>query len=1122
MLRKLLSTATFIFLFAAASVAQNGSVTGTVTDAKTGETLPGVNVVIQKLQQGAASGSEGKYTIRDVPAGSYTLTASFIGYNKFSKQITIQPGSELTLDIELHPNVVGLQDVVVSALGFQSDKDESGVASANISGEAVQTSGQENLLNSLSGLASGVRVTESGGDPGAGSYILIRGQSTITGETQPLFVIDGVPVENSTLGQGVDGVTQQSRINDLNPDDIKSIEVLKGASAAALWGSRAMNGVVVITTKSGTQTTGDKPLNVSFKSSITSSELNKTVPLQTKFGQGSDGAYDFGNRSSWGDYIPDRAGGQDIQNKSGEYAVDKSGTKFYPIPSGGATYQGSTLGPHGGRNSQNTYEHNRNIFQKGFTQNYSLSLSGGNEDGTYYLSAAQLDQKGIIENNSNYNRTNLRFSADHQFGDLQLTGSANYIKTTSDRIQQGSNLSGIFLGGLRTSPDFNNNVSVVDYYKANGNVYENRQRAYRNPIGSSANPGYDNPVWTINNNINSSVVNRIMGKVEAEYDPTNWLRLTGRLGIDQYSDDRYAKFPVYNATYDPGQLRKETLSEYQINSDLIGRASHQFSEDFSGSLLVGFNLNHREYHDLGTTVRDFTLSGNFQDLSNSAPNQRNPFNYSSTVRTAALYSKVNFNAYDQLHLTVTGRAETASTFGSKAKSTFFFPSANVAWDFTNVPALSGSDILSFGKLRASWGQVGRQPDPYLTITDYVPAYFQTGWGPGLDAANYGGGYIRSTNRGNATLKPELKTSEEVGVDLRFFNDRIRTSFTAYKNKTTDAIFSVDVAASTGYSGQTANAAKLENKGLEADLSIDWIRGDFNWTTDLNWSTNKNKVTDLKGTRSIFLNGFTGTSSRAVEGEPLGVLWGTPYARKNGKLVLDNAGFPTVNATNAVLGDPNPDWLGGISNTFSYKGLSLNVLVDIKQGGDMWNGTKGALYTYGTHKDVGKLTTVSAKEAQNLVTYGGATIAQLAANYAAAAYTKSGVQSGYAVKNSDGSYTFRGRVHDFGGGKVALDESWYTDLGGGFGPVAENFIQDAGFVRLKKVSLGYTLSNEWLTSSTGLRSVKFSVTGNNLWISTNYDGIDPSTNLTGPSNGRGLDYFNNPNTRSVVFTLRVNY
>lgn len=1128
MLRKILSTAIFTFLFAVTAMSQNGSVTGIVTDAENGETLPGVNVVIVDLERGASTDANGQYEITGISPGTYTLRASFIGYREYTRKIEISSGETITHDISMSQEVLGLDEVVVSALGFESDRDESGISTSNIDGESISEAGEENLLNSLSGLASGVRVENSGGDPGAGSYILLRGQSTITGDTQPLFVIDGVPVLNSTLGQGVDGVVQQSRINDLNPEDIESIEVLKGASAAALWGSRAINGVVVVKTKAGTQTTGDKPINVSFKSSVKTSELNETVPLQTNFGQGFGGAYSYGSSSSWGDYIPDREGGEDLQatangaysNLYNGYGLDENGNEYYVIPSAGATDKdgNNVLGPHGGKRSTQTHDHGDEVFQNGLTIENSLSLSGGSEEGTYYLSIGNVSQDGIIENNSTYDRTNVRLAADRQFGDLNLSGSASYNKNTSDRIQQGSNLSGIFLGGLRTAPDFNNDVYSIDYYDAQGNLYPERHRSYRNPIGSAENPGYDNPFWTIENNENSSVVNRFIGKVEASYDPTDWFNLTGRVGLDKYDDRRYSFFPIYNATYTPGQMTEETISEYQINTDIIARATHQLNEDFSGTALLGFNFNHREFDNVGATARNFTLGGEFRDLSNSAPDERFPFNGESTVRTAALYSELTLDAYDQLFLTLTGRAETASTFGEEVSSTFFYPSVSAAWQFTDLDALSDSDFLSFGKLRASWGQVGRQPGPYLTITDYEPAEFFTGWGPGLSAANYGGGYVRSTNQGNANLKPEEKTEIEAGLDLRFFNNRVRPSATVYFNETTDAIFSVDVAASTGFSGQTANAATLENKGIELELGIDWLStNDFMWSTNFNWSTNENEVTDLQGTESIFLAGFAGTSSRAVEGEALGALWGVPYARdENGTLELTNNGFPTVNATEGVLGDPNPDWTGGVTNTFNYKGVSLDLVIDIKHGGDIWNGTKGALYTFGTHEDVGQLTTVSAEEAQNLVTYGGSTIAGVADSYAQGDY------GGYAVQNDDGSYTFRGRVHDFGGGEVALDESWYTDLGGGFGPVSEEFIQDGGYVRLKQIKLGYNLSNDWLHSTTGLSSVDLSVTGNNLLLFTDYDGIDPATNLTGPSNGRGLDYFNNPNTRSFIFTLRVNY
>ncbi|HKJ30928.1 MAG TPA: SusC/RagA family TonB-linked outer membrane protein [Balneolales bacterium] len=1100
MLKKLLTATllTFLMIPFVNVYGQGVSIVGTVKDGSTGEALPGANILVQELKRGAATDVDGKYIISNISPGTYTLIASFVGYKK--SQVTLTVGNEdVTQNFELQPDLLGLEEVTVSALGFQEDPDKSGGSASTVSGSKIEQSGSNELITGLSAKTSGLYITQSGGDPGSGASILIRGQSTITGDNQPLFVIDGMPISNDQFAtdindpnQRLQSVQQQVRSNDINPDDIQSVTVLKGAAAAALWGSRAANGVVVITTKQGRAVSG-KAVNVTFKSSIYADEVNKSVPLQTTFGQGSGGLYSQSSTQSWGDKIADRPGGADVMDITtpGKYAELPGGGRI------GSIANGTAAQPYGGKNSQTIYDHSKDVFNTGLRYDNSLSISGGSEGSTYYVNVSNLTQNGIIKKNSNYDRTTLRANTDQRLSrDFRVTVNANYIKMVSDRIQQGSNLSGIFLGGLRTPPDFSNDVYLVNYVSPDGTIIPNRQRSYRNPYGQNASPGYDNPNFTINRNTNGTVVNRLIGNTSLIYDPISWLNVTYRIGVDTYSDRRHEYFSQYSGQYNNGSLRKQTYDEFQLNSDLILRASRQLTDDFAGSITLGANINHRELNNVGAFVTNFILPDAPPNLANSPAANRTPFNYKQIIRTAAVYSEIKFDAYNMLFLTLSGRGETASTFGPDASSTFVYPSASLAWQFTELEPLKNNDILSFGKLRASYGQVGRQPGPYLTNTIYTNAAttFQDGWGSGLNPANYKGGYIESNVLGNNELKPERKYEYEFGTDLRFYNDRFGLSATYYYNKTIDAIFGITTASATGFASKTGNVGSIRNKGIELGLNAEWLRlGDFIWTSNVNWSRNLNKVTSLAGTTDIFLNGFASTSSRAVQGYPLGVLWGTPFLRDaSGNLILNSNGFPQSGTQNTVIGNPNPDWRMGIGNTFRYKGLSLNVLVDIKQGGKVWNGTLGALYTYGTHKDTGVETTAP----QDLKNYAGETI--------------------------PAGTTFRGRVEDFGGGPVALDQSWYTDLGGGFGPVSEQFIEDGGYVRVREASLTYNWNSEAFRKYTGLSSIDFTLTGRNLFLWTKYKGIDPETNLTGATNGMGLDYFNNPNTRTFIFTLRVNY
>jgi len=1092
--------------------AQDRIVTGKVTSPEDGSALPGVNVVLKGTSNGTVTDTEGNYRI-NVPASGGILAFSFIGLQ--SQEIEI--GTQSTIDIRLSTDVRQLSEVVVSALGIEQNKDELGTAVSQVNGGAVSRSGEATLITGLSAKASGVNIVKSSGDPGAGAYIQIRGQSTITGNLQPLIILDGVPIYNSQSGSGVDGVVQQSRLNDINPDDIASVEVLKGASAGALWGTRAANGVIVITTKKGSSAKGK--INVSLKYTRSEDKLYIAHDLTNNWGSGSNMKYQQAPQSgwSWGDYIPGRAGGADnfittpgTAGYGGVFTAN-DGTKFYSVANG------TNANPHGGKNSQDTFDYRDNLFKTGYFNDIGLSINGGDKDGNFFISVDNLSQEGIIKTNSSYDRTTLRVNTNKKLSDIVRVGSNfGYTKTKSNRIQQGSNTSGLYLGGLRTSPDFDNSYDIGTYTNANGINFPNRQRAYRNPLGASTASVYDNPLWMMDHNISTSDVDRFLGSVELGIAPLKWLDITARLGLDNYTDSRKDFYDPLAALIPGGKLTLQTISETQYNGDLFAQGKFKLNDDFDFRALLGMNFNERTYNNVGGTTQAFIITQNIPlDLGNSSPDNKTPFNGYQQQRTAAAYTTMDFSFKNQLFLNLTGRAESASSFGRATQSTFFYPAANLAWQFTQL--LSNKEVLSFGKLRTSFGQVGVQPTPYNTATYYTAGGFADGWGSQLLSGAYGnGGYVQSTTLGNAYLKPERKTEVEFGTDLRFFNDRVNLSATYFTNKTTEAILSVATAASTGFSSKTANAAEIKNHGLEFDLGAEILKiGDFSWKISGNWSMYRNKVTNLAGTSSLFLAGFAGTSSRAVEGQPLGVLWGIDWMKDAaGNLVLDEKGYPQAAQNESVIGNPNPEWKAALGNTFSYKGFSLYVLMERTQGGDIWAGTHGILDNFGRSYNTDVMTTVSASDAAAIPVYGTFT----------GSPGNTTVASRYRP-NADGSYTFRGSVEDFGKGNVALDQGWYTSTGGGFGPVASQFIKKATNTRIREITLSYSLNSTGFREATKLNSIDFSLTGRNLLIwgpDVRYIGTDPETNLTGSSNGRGLEYFNNPATRSYLFTIRINY
>lgn len=1111
----------FVLLPASLAWAQQGAVEGQVTDAETGDPLPGVNVVLEGTQRGAATSADGEYRIGNVEPGTYTLSASFVGYDAYTEEVEVQAGETTEADIEMVPSAVELEEVAVTALGFETDRDEQATSTSRVTGEDLAEAGEPSPIRSLSGKVAGVNITSSSGDPGAGARIQIRGQNTIQGDNQPLVVIDGVPVSNSTFGSGVAGVVQQSRLNDLNPNDIESVEVLKGAAASALYGSRAQNGVLAITTKSGA---GQAGTNVTFRSSVAFDEVNRTVPLQQEFGQGAGGLFSRGTSLSWGDRIADREGGEDNyitdpsdEGYAGRAVGRQSGTEYYAIPGG------TVDNPHGGKNSRETWDHAEDIFQTGLTLENNLSVRGGGEDTRYFLSLADTRQEGIIQGNSNYGRTSIRLNAERNVTDrFTVGGVANYVRSASDRIQQGSNISGLMLGTLRAAADFNNERDyLVDYEDPAGVVTEGRHRSYQNPIGSAANPGYDNPFFTTYRNLNTALVDRISGKLDASYDPLDWLNLTARLGLDTYSDRRQGFFPVFNASNPDGSAFEEEWGEYVLTADFIARGARDLNENVVLDMLLGTQLSHRETDFLGGELSGFTNPVDYRSLSNSASESITAETEQSVQRTIGFFGEAEFQLYDQLFLTATGRIDNSSTFGPEADNTFFYPSLQAAWQFSGL--LPEESTLSFGKLRASYAEVGREPGPYLAYTYFNTDGFFDGYtSTTFTPSAYGGGFQRDDRLASPAVVPERKTEFEVGADLRFFDDRFGLSATFYQNKSEDLIFDLDTAPSSGFLSQTQNAATMENQGVELEADLNWLaRDNFTWTTSLNWSANENTVTSLSGVREFALAGFVGSTSSVVEGEPFGVLYGNVWERyeegdeipdgfEAGDRVLDANGFPIMADAEDVAGDPNPDWRAGIGNTFTYGGLSLGVLVDVKMGGDVWNGTKGGLYFFGTHEDTGKWTTVSAEEAGTLTNYLGLTLEDMAAS------------SGTVEQNDDGSYSFRGTVEDFGAGDVIVDEYYrYVGPGSGFTGPFEQFIEDGSYVRLREATLSYS----WTGSTVerlGLASIEFTLAGRNLLLLTDYTGIDPETNLTGPTNGQGLDYFNNPATRSYRFSIGLNY
>lgn len=1064
----------WLVFFSFSALAQN--ITGNVSD-ENGIPLPGANVIIQGTNIGVSTDFDGNYQIQ--AEQGQVLQFSYIGY--MTQNVTVGDQDQINITLQTDNN---LDEVVVTSLGFTEVRDQQGSTSSIVNTQSVLRSGEPTIANSLSGKASGVRISRSNGDPGAGSTIRIRGANTIDGSSQPLIIVDGVPLDNTTsyaggnnlTGGTTGGVSQGSRLNDINPSDIESLQVLKGASAAALWGSRAANGVIVITTKKGQR--GEA--KITFKSSYSLDEISERIPMQSVWGQGINGRFRSGQAEAWGDYIPDRAGGSDTFNTSGQYFEAADGTIYYPITQ---------------KNSKETFveENFNSLFQTGVVWQNDLTISGGGDSSTYFFSLGYLTQDGIIRE-ATYDRTNLRLNYDAKLNDyMDFSSKVAYTYTDSNRIQQNSNTAGVMLGFLRTPPDFDQRDYIGTYYSNSGEAFINRHRSYRKPLGQTVNPTYNNPLWTVFEQVSDTKVNRITATPQLTIKPSNWLQIITRANTDIGNDRRTYFFPVGSAgDRSVGTFQEDVIGTRNMSFDIIGKASFELNSQINLTTTAGWSLNDRKYHRTSGNITGFLVNSTKQTTSLNTAAEASSFeNFRTFRRSNRGYAIMNFDLFDELYVNFSGALEASSTISGS----FFYPASDVAWDFTKT-ALD-SDFISFGKLRASWGKVGVQPSPHRFETLAEGSFSYSTYSDPLSVDLFGGGFRLDNNLGNPNLEPEIKTEWEIGADLRFLDDDLTFSFTYYDNKIEGILLDVTLSPSSGYATQYGNFGEMVNQGIEFDLGWDMIeKEDFSLNASINWSTNKNEVTDLYGTQSINLSPGASVSSRAIVGEPLGVLFGTGSKTKaDGSFDLDENGFPQITSSEIILGDPNPDWRGGLLINLNYKKFRLNAVLEHSQGGVFSPRTLHVLNRFGTTQETANRLTLT----QDLVNYAGNTI-------------------------SSGT-TVRGNIQDFGGGPVLLDETWYrTGIGGGFGDnQAYNFsTYDATFTKLREITLSYVLDGAGLKSATGLSNIVLSLSGRNLLNLNKIPGIDPETNQTGVGQAQGLDYFTNPQTKSTFFSLTLNY
>ncbi|MEZ4984711.1 MAG: SusC/RagA family TonB-linked outer membrane protein [Saprospiraceae bacterium] len=892
---KKLSLVLSLVLFAVGFAIAQRTVTGTVTD-DGGEALIGASILVKGTSSGTVTDIDGTYSIT-VPDGANTLIVSYTGFE--TREVVV--GASNVLDISMSEGIA-LDEVVVTAIGVERKKDNDLSSATLIKSDAVTRSGETGVIQGLSGKTSGLTITRNSGDPGSGAYIQIRGQNTVLGDASPLIIIDGVPMSNTSTTAGrssVGGVNAMSRLNDINPQDIESITVLKGASAAAVYGTGAANGVIVIKTKSGK--TAGRRFKINVNTSYAVDQINREFEKQDQFGQGfpayfATGEYDptdYGQfvpntGFSWGDRIADRSGGADEVNTAGEYFTgNQTGTVYYPIVS---------------KNSREVYnDKNRDqVFQDGQTLDMSASIAYTGDNSTTFFSFARLSQEGIIRGNSSYDRNNFRINHSVDLLDnLSVRLNGAYTNSEAQFIQKGSNLAGLYLGYIRTSPDFDNTDYDGIYTSASGLSREGH-RGYRRYLGNAA-PTYNNPGWTINRQRNPSEVDRVMLTPEITWKALPGLNLTARYGVDFYTDDRITFFPVNSAgDFALGYYGRDVIREKTQNLFLIADGAATLSDKMNLGYTFGYNLYDNTYARNSGEVNNFLVNTDKEIFANSTADNQSPSQFLSQNRKNGVFSVLNFDYANKLFLELSGRAERTVTVPDEL---FFYPSASIGYKIAENPSAG----FSFGKLRLSYGQVGIEPTLYANKNLFgATTSGSEGWGDYLDGVNYGGTYALGSTAGNPNLTIEKVSELEFGGDFRFFANRLSLGLTYYDRTTTDAILPVELPASTGFTDSYQNAAEISNKGVEIDFGYNVLsNSNMNWRVFGNFTSNKNVVTSLPGVSRYILGGFTSTSSAVVEGAPFAAIFGGRFLRDdNGDLMLDENGFPQADPTQGVIGDPN--------------------------------------------------------------------------------------------------------------------------------------------------------------------------------------------------------------------------
>ncbi len=1025
-----------LFFFVSASFAQERTVTGTVTDSEDGSPLVGVTVLIQGTTTGTITDVDGKYSLK-VPGSDAVLQFSFVGYTT----VTIPVGNQSVIDVKLEPSAIAVDEVVVTSLGIKREKKRIAYAAQNVDVKDLAQARELNVANSMAGKVAGLDLVKSNAGVGSASRILLRGNRSIYGNNQPLIVVDGVPITNSTNGSPTTengGVQTGDGISNLNPEDIASITILKGPNATALYGSRANNGAIVITTKKGKARKG---IGVEFSSNVMFEKPLILTKFQQEYGQGSAGTYIKNSEFEWGPKLDGRM----VEHWSPDPNLD--GPAQYPFIA-----------------HPNNF---KDFFTTGSNIANTLAVNTGNEKSQLYFSYTNTQAQGIVPNNNMHrNNFNLRITSKLSKR-LSLDAKLTYFNQTINNIVHTGD---DFANPMRALYRQPTNISLEDaqhfeYFDDAGNRLQN----YWNPHSN----GGENVYWIINRTHRTDVRDRILGMASLKYEITDGLSLMIRSSFDKIYD-KYRYYYYYD-TYtigdrgDYGLWRNDKL---QMNNDFLLNYNKTFG-DLSVNASFGGNMLLLTGDGSRAGVNRDMLKPNLFVINNTSHIVASE--WGSTKKVNSLYGLVTLGFKNYLFLDLTGRNDWSSTL-PKENWSYFYPSAGLSWvisDMIDMPSW-----FPFAKVNASYAYVGNDTDPYMLDLTYS-------FGPGGNL-----GYAHKSGTLPAeSLKPEITRSIELGGSVAFVNNRLGMDFTWYKTNSYNQLIRVPLPVPSGFTSKFINAGDIQNKGIELTLRGRPVDGAFKWDIAFNYAMNNSLVVKLtEGMTEYTIRGRSWmTTVKVKEGSEYGDVYTKGFMRddKGNVLVNGTTGLPMVTPGQTVpMGNYNPDWLGGITNTFSYKNFDLNILFDIRMGGNIFSFTQANLASDGF-----------------------------------ADYTLEG-RDGMVVDGVIPTFDEDGNIISTTPNNIEITaEQYWQSLGGRNTPTGEPFKYDASFVRFRELVLGYTVH---FRNNPIIRNMRVAIVGRNLGFLYNAAKVvDPNLSV-GTSNIQGMEGFGLPTTRSFGANLNFTF